>query len=196
MNVLLQAALTELLARVRPALAVVRDGRRGAGAGISLGNGQVLTNHHVARGHHIQVILENGEILDARTLARDPDVDLALLEIPPSGLPSAVLAAKLPQPGEMVFALGHPWGERNLLTAGVLSAVSTARNRRGDFKILRTDARLAPGNSGGPLLNAAGEVIGLNAMIVGGDQGIAIPVAAIRSFLEQVGMELRPEAVH
>jgi serine protease Do len=196
MNALLQAALAELLARIRPALTVVRDGQRGAGAGISLGNGQVLTNHHVARGHHTQVVLENEDVFEARILARDPDVDLALLEIPPSGLPSAVLADKLPQPGEMVFALGHPWGERNFLTAGVLSAVSIARNRHGDFKILRTDARLAPGNSGGPLLNAAGEVIGLNAVIVGGDQGIAIPVAAIRSFLEQAGMELRPEAVH
>jgi serine protease Do len=85
----------------------------------------------------------------------------------------------------MVFAFGHPWGQRAVLTGGVLSAVTVARTRRGEIPILRTDAHLAPGNSGGPLLNAAGEVIGLNAMIFGGDQGIAIAVSVIREFLEK-----------
>ena len=80
----------------------------------------------------------------------------------------------------MVFAFGHPWGQRAVLTGGVLSAVTAARTKRGEIPVLRTDARLAPGNSGGPLLNAAGEVIGLNAMIFGGDQGIAIPASVIR----------------
>ncbi len=196
MNTLLQDALAQLLARIQPALTVVRDGQRGAGAGISLGNGRVLTNLHVVRGGSAEVILDNGEAVEARVVARDPDVDLALLEIPRGDLPAAVLAVKLPQPGEMVFALGHPWGERNFLTAGVLSAFSTARNRHGEFKVLRSDARLAPGNSGGPLLNAAGEVIGINAMIVGGDQSVAIPVTVMREFLQKAGVEGLTEAVH
>jgi serine protease Do len=70
-----------------------------------------------------------------------------------------------------------------VLTGGVLSAVTAARTKNGEIPVLRTDARLAPGNSGGPLLNAAGEVIGINAMIFGGDQGIAIAASVIRQFL-------------
>jgi len=182
----LSSALDELLARVRPALVVVRNGHSGAGAGLLVGNGLVLTNNHVvAHGHRFQVILDNDEACDAKTVARDPEVDLALLEIPRTGLPEAVFAVSEPHPGEMVFALGHPWGQRNVLTGGVLSALTPAHNRRGTFKVLRTDAQLAPGNSGGPLLNAAGEVIGINAMIVGGDQFVAIPVSIVREFLEK-----------
>jgi serine protease Do len=146
----------------------------------------VLTNNHVvAHGRGFRVILENDETYEAKPVAHDPEVDLALLEIPRTDLLQAVFATSKPRPGEMVFALGHPWGERNVLTGGVLSALTPARNRRGTFNVLRTDAQLAPGNSGGPLLNAAGEVIGINAMIVGGDQFVAIPVAIVGEFLEK-----------
>jgi serine protease Do len=72
-----------------------------------------------------------------------------------------------------------------VLTGGVLSAVTTARTRSGELPILRSDVQLAPGNSGGPLLNAAGEVLGLNAMIFGGDQSVAIPTSVIREFLAE-----------
>lgn len=182
----IQSALDELIARVRPTLVVVRNGHWGAGAGLLVGNGLVLTNNHVVmRGHHYRVILDNNETLEAKTLAGDPEVDLALLEIPRTDLPQATFAASEPRPGEIVFALGHPWGERSVLTGGVLSALPQAHNRRGAFKVIRTDAQLAPGNSGGPLLNAAGEVIGINAMIVGGDQFVAIPVSIVREFLEK-----------
>jgi len=195
---LLDAALDELLARVRPLLAVVQDGRRGAGAGVSVGDGLVLTNNHVvARGRSVRVTLEDDGSFEARVAARDPEVDLALLHFPGgSGLPAAVFASERPRPGEMVFAFGHPWGQRNVLTGGVLSALTTARTRRGEIPILCTDVRLAPGNSGGPLLNAAGEVIGLNAMIFGGDQGIAIPASLILEFLEKSRQPLPvPEGV-
>jgi serine protease Do len=145
----------------------------------------VLTNHHVvARGRSVQVILNDDASYEASVLSRNPEVDLALLAIPVNGHPSAVFSEREPRPGEMVFAFGHPWGQRAVLTGGVLSAITVARTRRGEIPVLRTDARLAPGNSGGPLLNAAGEVIGLNAMIFGGDQGIAIPVSVICEFLD------------
>jgi len=193
---LLDVALDELLARVRPALAVVQNGRRGAGAGVLAGDGWVLTNHHVvARGRSFKVTLDDGASYQARVLARDPEVDLALLGIPANGHPAAVFSEKEPRPGEMVFAFGHPWGQRNVLTGGVLSAVTAARTQRGEIPVLRTDARLAPGNSGGPLLNAAGEVIGLNAMIFGGDQGIAIPASVICTFLEKAREAMPSDAV-
>ena len=181
----LNTALDELIERVRPLLAVVRDKRGGAGAGILVGEGLVLTNHHVARhGHSLQVVLDDDETYAARLLASDPNVDLALLEIPSNGHRAATLSKEKPRPGEMVFAFGHPWGQRNVLTGGVLSAVTSARGRHGEVPILRADVQLAPGNSGGPLLNSAGEVIGLNALIFGGDQSVAIPASVIHEFLE------------
>jgi serine protease Do len=197
---MINSALDELLARVRSVLAIVHNGRRGAGAGVLVGNGLVLTSHHVvARGRSFKVTLDDDASYEARILSRDPETDLALLEIPANGYPSAAFSEREPRPGEMVFAFGHPWGQRAVLTGGVLSAVTTAHTRSSEIPVLRTDARLAPGNSGGPLLNAAGEVIGLNAMIFGGDQGIAIPASVIREFLdksrESIPTEPVPEGV-
>jgi serine protease Do len=193
---LLNTALEELLVRVRPVLAIVQNGRRGAGAGVLVGEGLVLTsNHVVARGRSFQVTLDDGASYEARVLSRDPETDLALLSMPANGHPSAVLSEGEPRPGELVFAFGHPWGQRAVLTGGVLSAVTVARTPRGDIPVLRTDARLAPGNSGGPLLNAAGEVIGLNAMIFGGDQGIAIAASVIRKFLGMARSSVSSNAV-
>lgn len=188
MNVsaLLASALEELLAKIRPIMVVIRDGWQGTGAGVLAGNGLVLTNAHVARRDHgMRVLLHDGREFDSRLIARDANIDLALLQIPASGYPTAVFAEKAPRPGELVYALGHPWGQRNVLTGGVLSAVTSARTPGGELPLLRTDLQLAPGNSGGPLLNAAGEVIGLNAMILGGDQSIAIPSSVIRTFLDR-----------
>jgi serine protease Do len=107
-------------------------------------------------------------------IARDPDVDLALLSIDATGLTQLKPAPVSPRVGEMVFAFGHPWGQRNTVTRGIVSALVSAQNRRGDtLPIVRSDAPLAPGNSGGPLVNAKGEVVGINAMIVGGDQSVS-----------------------
>jgi serine protease Do len=181
---LIDDALDELYSRLHQAMVVVQDGRRGAGAGVLIGAGLVLTNRHVVRRHHpVEIILDDNRTCQAKLVAGDPGVDLALLEIPIRDLPEMILSKGLPRAGELVFALGHPWGQRNALTAGVVSAVTSGRTREREVPILRTDVQLAPGNSGGPLVNAAGEVIGLNAMIFGGDQSVAIPASVIREFL-------------
>ena len=179
-------ALDELMHQVEPSLAMIGDRRGGVGAGILVETGLVLTNFHVA-GHSrsVQVVWEDGKPVEAHLVASDPNVDLALLEVPANGHKPAALSNEKPRPGEMVFAFGHPWGQRNVLTGGVLSAVTSARGRHREVPILRADVQLAPGNSGGPLLNSAGEVIGVNAMIFGGDQSVAIPVSVIREFLEE-----------
>ena len=195
-SALLNSALEELLERVRPVLALIRNGRRGAGSGVLAGDGLVLTNLHVVgRAHSVQVVLDDGTSHEANVIARDPQVDLALLEIPANGHAAAVLSSATPRPGELVYAFGNPWGQRNVLTGGVLSAVTSLRGRGGEVPILRADVQLAPGNSGGPLLNAAGEVIGLNAMIFGGDQSVAIPASLLRSFLEQARQGKAAEGV-
>jgi serine protease Do len=194
-SALLNVALDELLARVRPLLALVSNGRRGAGAGVLAGEGLVLTNLHVVgRARSLQVLLDDGSSYDARVIASDPQVDLALLQIPSNGHAGAVFSSEKPRPGELVYAFGHPWGQRNVLTGGVLSAVTSLRGRHGEVPLLRADVQLAPGNSGGPLLNASGEVIGLNAMIFGGDQSVAIPSSLIQSFLAGARKEKHMQA--
>lgn len=89
--------------------------------------------------------------------------------------------------GQLVLAIGHPWGQRGYTTAGVISALGPAEadGSKRSIPVIRTDAPLAPGNSGGPLVNAGGEVIGINTMIVGGDQGVAIPSHVVEAFIDE-----------
>jgi serine protease Do len=111
---------------------------------------------------------------------------LALLSIDATGLTPLKPASVSPRVGEMVFAFGHPWGQRNTVTRGIVSALVHAHNRRGEkLPVVRSDALLAPGNSGGPLVNAKGEVVGINAMIVGGDQSVSIAASVANEFVNK-----------
>lgn len=178
----------ELVEQVMPSLVVVRGRRFGAGAGIIWGeNGLILTNNHVVGRQTPIVMLQNDGEYESRLLARDPDVDLALLSIEATGLTPLRPAPTSPRVGELVFAFGHPWGQRNTVTRGIVSALAFAQNRRGDtLPIVRSDVSLAPGNSGGPLVNANGEVVGINAMIVGGDQSVSIAASVVHDFVKKV----------
>lgn len=179
--------IDELVQRVMPSLVIVRGHRFGAGAGIVWdANGLILTNNHVVGRHNPIVILQNDREYESRLLARDPDVDLALLSIDATGLSPLLPAPAVPRVGEMVFAFGHPWGQRNTVTRGIVSALIHAHNRRGDkLPVVRSDVPLAPGNSGGPLVNAKGEVVGINAMIVGGDQSVSIAASVAKEFVNK-----------
>jgi serine protease Do len=131
-------------------------------------------------------MLQDDREYESKLIARDPDVDLAILSIDADGLTPLRPASVSPRVGEMVFAFGHPWGQRNTVTRGIVSALVSAQNRRGDkLPIVRSDAPLAPGNSGGPLVNAYGEVIGINAMIVGGDQSVSIAASVAIDFVKK-----------
>ncbi|MGZ9166994.1 MAG: S1C family serine protease [Anaerolineales bacterium] len=179
--------LNDLVQQVLPSLVVVRGHRFGAGAGIVWdANGLILTNNHVVGRRLPIVLLQNDREYESRLLARDPDMDLALLAIDATQLTPLKPASVPPRVGEMVFAFGHPWGQRNAVTRGIVSALVSAQNRRGDkLPVIRSDAPLAPGNSGGPLVNASGEVIGINAMIVGGDQSVSIAASVARDFVNK-----------
>ena len=181
-------AIVQLIERARPSVVQVRSGGRGNGTGVIWrSNGAILTNDHVvahANGR-IQVQLTDGRTLDASVGARNADLDLALLELPAVDLPATVVgdSARL-RVGELVFALGHPWGQPWVVTAGIVSGLGEVPVRSSErgmgsgermAQYVRSDVRLAPGNSGGPLLNARGEVVGINAMIFGGDLAVAIP---------------------
>jgi serine protease Do len=179
--------IDELVQQVMPSLVIVRGHRFGAGAGIVWdANGLILTNNHVVGRHTPIVILQNDGEYESRLIARDPDVDLALLSIDATDLTPLKPASVSPRVGEMVFAFGHPWGQRNTVTRGIVSALVSAQNRRGDtLPVVRSDTPLAPGNSGGPLVNAKGEVIGINAMIIGGDQSVSIAASVAAEFVKK-----------
>ncbi|HUE97888.1 MAG TPA: trypsin-like peptidase domain-containing protein [Anaerolineales bacterium] len=179
--------IDDLVQRVMPSLVIVRGHRFGAGAGIVWdANGLILTNNHVVGRRNPVVILQDDHEYEARLITRDPDVDLALLSIDATNLTPLLPAPVSPRVGEMVFAFGHPWGQRNTVTRGIVSALVSAQNRRGEkLPVVRSDTPLAPGNSGGPLVNAKGEVVGVNAMIVGGDQSVSIAASVASDFVKK-----------
>jgi serine protease Do len=179
--------IDEFVQQVLPSLVVVRGRRFGAGAGIVWdANGLILTNNHVVGRHTPIVLLQDDREYESQLVARDPDVDLALLSIDAADLTPLRPASIPPRVGEMVLAFGHPWGQRNTVTRGIVSALVSAQNRRGEkLPIVRSDASLAPGNSGGPLVNAKGEVVGINAMIVGGDQSVSIAASVATEFVRK-----------
>jgi serine protease Do len=179
------AATAAALARVT---VEVRSGPRAAArqgaAGVPVGagviwhpDGLILTNAHVARSD-VAVVLWDGRPRPARLVARDPERDLAALVVEASGLPAAEIGASAAlRVGEVVLAVGNPFGLARALSAGLVHAV--------DEGVIRADLRLAPGNSGGPLADARGRVVGLNAMIVGG-LALAVPSEVARAFVMDV----------
>lgn len=194
----LNAAVAGAAQRALRSLVVVHNGRRGAGAGIVWREGGlIVTNFHVVARGKMHVTLDDGRQFDTAVIARDHSIDLALLRIEGLDLPPALIAdSRSLKVGQLVMAIGHPWGQRNTITTGVISGLGTAitRGERGSVPVIRTDAGLAPGNSGGPLVNAVGGVIGLNTLLVGGDLGVALPSHVVEAFVSKAVNEAQPTA--
>ncbi|MCZ7595841.1 MAG: trypsin-like peptidase domain-containing protein [Hyphomicrobium sp.] len=168
-------------------IAGLRQGRRadGTGSGVVVSpDGLILTNNHVIDGaREIAISTSDGRKFGARALGRDPDTDLAVLRGETGEtLPAARLAnSKAVRPGQIAIAIGNPLGFQSTVTAGIVSAVGRslrAQNGRLIGDIIQTDAALNPGNSGGPLANSAGQVIGINTAVIMGAQGICFSVAS------------------
>ncbi|MCK5430997.1 MAG: trypsin-like peptidase domain-containing protein [Anaerolineales bacterium] len=183
-------ALSELIKHVQRSLVMVHNGRHSVGTGILWRRGGfILTNQHVlGRKKRVRVTLEDGSEALASVLAREAEIDLVLLQVELPDLPVALIAdSREVKVGQIVLAVGHPWGQRGVVTAGIISGLGSATTRRKGEKlpIFRSDVTLAPGNSGGPLVNTLGGVIGINTMIVGGDLGVAIPSQVAEGFVTQ-----------
>src|SRR3712207_4436581 len=158
-----------------------RRGRRGSGAGFLWSpDGSVMTNHHVVAGSggKVEVVLTDDRSFGAEVVRDSRRLDLAMLRLrdaPVEGLSiSPIGDSDALRVGELVFAVGHPWGRRGAVTAGIVSGLGSVGGPFGRARYVQSDAYLAPGNSGGPLVNARGEVVGVNAMIFGG-LALAIP---------------------
>src|SRR5262249_42973534 len=150
-------------------------------------DGTILTNAHVMRSPRLRVQLWDGRECDASVAARDHAYDLARLEIDKSQLGATRLQAaeigdsSRVRPGELAIAIGNPLGFVGALTTGVVHAVGPVRGL-GPQSWVQADVRLAPGNSGGPLADAAGRVIGINTMAAG-RLALAIPSNVVVGFL-------------
>jgi serine protease Do len=170
-------AAVRMIEGVQSSVVQVRSSGRGVGAGVIWpGDGLVLTNHHVVSGWrrrgNIRVALRDGRTLEADVVKSGLDLDLALLRLEGDhgDLPAAPVGdSDALRVGELVYAIGHPWGSVGAVSAGIVGGVGELRGpgRGSSARYVRSDVALAPGNSGGPLLNARGEVVAINAMIFG-----------------------------
>lgn len=173
----------EVAERLRRSTVVVRCGLRGAGSGVIVsGEGLVATNAHVLNGRCVSVQLWDGRELDASIVRMDRSRDLATLRVIAAGPPAAVLAdSSRVRAGELALAVGNPLGFVGALSTGVIHAVGPIPGL-GAGSWVQANLRLAPGNSGGPLANAFGDVIGINS-IVAGRLALAIPSNTVKNFL-------------
>ena len=181
----LERALGDVADRLRRVTVQVHARGRSAGAGVVwLRSGLVVTNAHVATGGGADVVLPDGRAVRARLVARDPRRDLAALAVAGDEQAAALrVDARGLHPGELVVAVGHPLGVAYAVALGVVHRAPS--EERGPSGWLHADIRLAPGNSGGPLADATGRVVGINAMIAGG-LGIAVPTHVVERFVNEI----------
>jgi S1-C subfamily serine protease len=183
-------AVVDVVEAVTPSVVSIRivaenrRGKTGEGAGsgfVVAPDGFVVTNDHVVdRAKHVTVVFTDGRELGARVIGTDPATDLALLRVPEGGLPSALIgASESLRVGQMAIAIGNPLGFQSTVSAGVISALGrNLRSRSGRLieNVIQTDVALNPGNSGGPLVDSHGRVIGVNTAMIQFAQGLCFAI--------------------
>ncbi|MCU7818321.1 MAG: trypsin-like peptidase domain-containing protein [gamma proteobacterium symbiont of Lucinoma myriamae] len=187
------ATLRALIEKRPPPSQYREENNLGSGVIVS-SQGHILTNNHVISGaEDIEVLLKDGRYLKASIVGRDLETDLALLKVTASKLSTIQFGNSANvQVGDIVLAIGNPFGLGNTVTSGIISALNRSQFRANSFdNFIQTDAAINPGNSGGALVNTQGEMIGLNTINIsnsGGSQGIgfAIPSSLVREVMYQL----------
>lgn len=176
--------------------------QNGTGSGFIINSdGRVLTNAHVVDGADtVEVVLKDGRSFQGKVLGTDPLTDVAVIKIEADNLPTVALGdSDQLRPGEWAIAIGNPLGLDNTVTTGIISATGRTSSQVGvpdkRVEFIQTDAAINPGNSGGPLLNASGEVIGMNTAIIQGAQGLgfAVPISTVKQIAEQLAEQGKVE---
>lgn len=180
--------------------------QQGMGSGFVIdGEGHILTNFHVVEGaRQVEVTTSDKKKYKAQIVGTDPIHDLAVIQIPTKAVPQAEIGdSKSLVVGQKVYAIGNPFGLSGTMTRGIISSIRSLKGERGYIdEAIQTDAAINPGNSGGPLLNAHGQVIGINTMILTGGVeqsagiGFAIPINTAKAVLDDLvhlGRVRRPE---
>ena len=184
----LNEEMAVLVDKVKRSLVEVRDGRGGGAAGtIWHSQGLIVTNAHIIGRGRVSVTLPDGRTSETRILAVDRERDLAALSVKASGLRPITLGdSKSLQTGQFVVAMGHPWGVKGVATAGVVMAAGPEYLRISYGQdLVAVNLPLRPGNSGGPLVDVEGRLVGINTMMTGSDTGLAIPVHVAKAFLRE-----------
>jgi serine protease Do len=171
-------ALGELAREVARGVVLVRGSRGSSGSGVVWDQpGLVITNHHVVPGQGAELTVSDGRRLAARVIRRAPALDLVALQVEANldDLHSAVGASERLRVGDLVVAVGNPMGERNAPSVGILASAPN--------DVLRLSITLRPGNSGGALVNARGEIVGVPHMVTGSGLALAVSSHTVRRFL-------------
>ena len=172
--------------------------RQSLGSGFIISpDGYILTNNHVVdMARDIKVSLSDGRVMDAKLIGKSEEIDIALIKVEATELPSVTLgdSDKL-EVGDWVLAIGNPFGLSHSVTAGIVSAKGRVIGVGPYDDLIQTDAAINPGNSGGPLFNTAGEVVGINTVIIatGQNLGFAVPVTMVKAVLPSIREKGKPD---
>jgi serine protease DegQ len=189
--------IPDLVRRVEPSVVTIFT-KGGLGSGVVWSaDGVIVTNHHVIAGNdQVEVAFADGRRVGGRVRASDPLTDLAVVEADREGLPAATFQKALPRVGDLAIAIGSPLGFENTVTSGIISGLhreipGSARDGQALVDLIQTDAAISPGNSGGALVNARGEVIGINDAYIPPSAGavalgFAIPGATVVDVVTQL----------
>jgi serine protease Do len=180
----MNAAMAHLAANLRAATVEVKVENLGAGSGVIWrDDGLIVTNNHVVRGDTAEIVLWDGRTFQGKVVDRSAEFDLASLRIEAHDLQAAPIgdSSRL-RVGALVLAMGNPLGVKGALTVGIVHMVPSGRDGSSEDRWIRADLSLLPGNSGGPMVDAVGRVIGVNSMVAGG-LALAIPSNTVARFI-------------
>ncbi len=187
----LSDALANLASTTSRSLVQIHTGEQGQGMGAGTiwhSDGLIVTNAHVAYTNYLQVILPTGQAVVGNIIARDKRNDLAVLYVEAHNLPAIELGdSREVETGQWVMALGHPFGMIGAASAGVIIGMSDQWQETllPNREWLVANLQLRPGHSGGPMVNAYGQLIGINTLMNGVDVGVAVPVHVAKHFLHR-----------